>query len=237
LTSISSYFYANSFSHVAKPRSESVASSDAPSAAPISSIAASGVTSKADRPFSQVIVDARSALDVAYDKNSMHFGDQATGDQWLNKLGMKDFDRRTLNAIATNQGDQFSSDEVTAARWIMSKQIADVMQAAGSDDAAQVKAAIDFYDSVSPEEKSSLEWVQGRAAGQASYEMIMQAWGRTPEDVSTGNPIIELFVNAYRELSAGGNAGLDPRDMPSWKKGLELWHLHNDSNSLISWTL
>ena len=68
-------------------------------------------------------------------------------------------DRRTLFAIASNQGGQFSQAEMDAAQFTMDKQESDAMVAAdpfNQDPAAAFKAAINYLDAGSPEEKASL---------------------------------------------------------------------------------
>lgn len=192
----------------------------------------------ADKPFSQVIRDVRAKLDEAYKATGISPGGTITGDEWMNEFGMKDMDRRSLYAIVSNQGGLFSSDEVSDAQWQMTQQICDAMKAAnpfGSDHAAGAKAAINFYNSVSPEEKASLDWAKGRANSQTAYRMCMRDQGRVPENVNSGNPVVDLFVKAFEELTATDNPSRSVLDMPSWIKGLELWYLRNEAPWSLSW--
>lgn len=107
----------------------------------------------------------------------------------------------------------------------------------GKDFVARFKAGIDFLDGVSDEEKHSLRWTQERAAAQTSYEWRMRDEGRVAENVDSGNLIVQLFVNAYNELAATNDPSQDVRNMPSWLKGLDLWHLQNETNPGLSWTI
>ena len=155
--------------------------------------------------FSQVAADARAALDAGYKRLGKTGDDYTTGDQWDNTVGIKNMDRRTLYAIASNQGGQFSQAEIDAARFTMNKQESDAMMAAdpfSQNPAAAFKAAATFLDqAASPEEKSSLYWAQDRGSAECGYQRCMLEKGQTPEDVSTGNPVVDLFATAGFQLS------------------------------------
>lgn len=192
------------------------------------------------KPFSAVALDARAALDAGYQRLGRTADFETPGAQLSDVVGYKDLDRRTLYAIASNQSGIFSQQEMDVARFFMGKQIEAVSVAADptrTNPAAIYKATIDFLDNVSPEEKASLDWAQARGANQWGYEHHMRARGLVPENVNTGNPYVELFRRAYDELAATGDASQDVRNMPSFLKGVELWHLHNDDREPFSFTL
>lgn len=214
------------------------------SAAPVDNVATSPIAKVSDakpeeKPFSEVVTDARSALDEGY-KNFAQPADFSTTEREWKSIGIEKLDRRTLFAISTNQGGLFSAVEVDAAKYFMSKQQEVATATAdpkGTNPAALYKAGIEFLDNVSSEEKNSLEWAQSRAANQWGYEHHMRANGKKPENVDSDNLIVQLFVRAYNELAATNDASLDPRDMPSWLKATELWHLQNETSQQLSWTL
>ncbi|PPQ32539.1 hypothetical protein CCR94_04965 [Rhodoblastus sphagnicola] len=196
--------------------------------------------STSEKSFAQVALDARATLDAGYQKLGKTADYETTGQQWSDTLGLNNLDRRTLYAISSDQGGMFSKVEVDAAQFFMSKQEGDVITAADplhTNPSAAYKAATDFLDSASSEEKSSLGWAQARGTAQAGYLLTMKNAGRAAANVDTGNPIVNLFANSYAELAATKSASLDPRDMPSWQKAVDLWALQSDETPSISWTV
>jgi hypothetical protein len=180
------------------------------------------------KPFTQVAQNGRALLDAGYEKLGKKADFETSGKQWQEVVGLNaETDRRTLFAIASNEGGQFSPVERDAARHFMAEQQSAAMfgplGAANQDFGTMFKDNIDFLDSVSPEEKASLDWMASRGAAQWSYEQRMRDEGRAAENVSTGNPYVELFRSSYDELAATGSVARDPRDMPSYMKALELW--------------
>ncbi|MBB4200744.1 hypothetical protein CCR94_12670 [Rhodoblastus sphagnicola] len=197
-------------------------------------------SSTSEKSFAQVTLDARAALDAGYQKLGKTADYETTGAQWSDTLGLKSLDRRTLYAISSNQGGMFSQVEMDAAKIFMEKQEGDVITAADplhTNPSAAYKAATDFLDSVSSEEKSSLEWAQERGTAQAGYLLTMKNAGRAAANVDTGNPIVNLFAKSYAELAATKNASLDPRNMPSWQQAVDLWTFQAEETPSISWTV
>lgn len=80
---------------------------------------------KATKDFATVAADTRSVLDASFAK----FGEPASiytpGTQWNEVLGS--LDRRSLYAIASNEGGQFSELEQGHARNAMGQQLAEAM--------------------------------------------------------------------------------------------------------------
>ena len=103
--------------------------------------------------------------------------------------------------------------------------------------AAAFKAAADYLDQASPEEKTSLKWAEDRGSAQAGYLLCMQDAGRTPENVSTGNPVVDLFAKAHFQLSKSKNPSLSPQDMPAYKQAIQLWSQLNEEGHTLSLTL
>lgn len=190
------------------------------------------------KPFADVVMDARAALDAGYERLGKKGDDRTTWPEWKNVVGLKDLDRRTIYAIASNQGGIFSKDEVIAAQFTLSKRQSEAMMAAdptGKDIAPRYRAAISYHDSASPEEKASLEWALGRASAQKAYQDRMRAEGPVPDDVGTANPLVELFIRAMDELEATllATYDLDTRlwDMPSYKSAMEYWEYAEKSRA------
>ena len=173
-----------------------------------------------------MVADARSALDAGYKRLGKVGDEYTTGDQWDNTVGIKNMDRRTLFAIASNQGGQFSQAEIDAARFTLNKAESDAMTAADplhQDPAAAFKAAINYLDAGSPEEKGSLYWAQDRGGAECGYQQCMLEKGQTPEDVSTGNPVVDLFATAGFQLSKTNDMSKSVQDMPAYKQATKLW--------------
>ena len=176
--------------------------------------------------FSQVVADARASLDAGYKRLGKAGDEYTTWDQWNNTVGMKNMDRRTLYAIASNQGGQFSQDERDAAHSIMTQQESDAMVAAdpfSQDPAAGFKAAINYLDAGSPEEKASLQWAEARGGAEWAYQQCMLEKGQTPENVSTGNPVVDLFATAGFQLTKTNDMSKSVQDMPAYKQATQLW--------------
>jgi hypothetical protein len=190
--------------------------------------------------FTQVVLDARAALNAGYQKLGKTGDDTTNYDQWENVVGLKDMDRRTLYAISSNQGGLFSQAEIDAAGCVMTIRESDAMTAADplhQNPAAAFKAAIDDLDQGSPEEKASLKWARDRGCAQSAYLTRMQEEGRMPENVSTGNPVVDLFATAYYQLSDTNNLSANVQDMPAYKQATQLWSLLNEEGQTLSLTL
>lgn len=186
--------------------------------------------------FSQVALKARAFLDAGYKNLGKVADDRTTGDEWRDKVQLTKLDRRSLYAIASNEGGLFSQAEISAASFPVEELHTKSTRAAnrfGNDPAAVFKASIDLMDGASPEEKASLKWIQGRAAAQAGYESLMRDRhpDRVPADVKTHNPIIDLFATAWEELSSKRYGTHSVEDMPSWSKALSQWHIHNEGSA------
>jgi len=223
-----------------KSATASVSSSTAASVSDSVAALTGSPSNTSTESFTQVVLDARAALNAGYQKLGKT-GDNTTNyDQWENVVGMKNMDRRTLYAISSNQGGLFSQDEMDAANGQMAVQESNAMTAADplhQNPEAAYKAAIDYLDQGSPEEKTSLKWAEDRGTAQAGYLLSMQDEGRTPENVSTGNPVVDLFAKSYSQLSETNNLSLSPQDMPAYKQATQLWSQLNEEGHTLSLTL
>jgi hypothetical protein len=213
-------------------------------AASVSGSTAAALTSSpsntSTESFTQVVLDARATLNAGYQKLGKTGDDTTNFDQWENVVGLKNMDRRTLYAISSNQGGLFSQAEIDAAGGEMAVRESNAMTAADplrQNPAAAFKAAADYLDQASPEEKTSLKWAEDRGSAQAGYLLCMQDAGRTPENVSTGNPVVDLFAKAHFQLSKSKNPSLSPQDMPAYKQAIQLWSQLNEEGHTLSLTL
>lgn len=83
------------------------AKSSSVSTSPVAGAPASGPIT-----FAEVANAARAALDAGYEKLGRKGDEYTTGQEWNDVVGVAALDRRTLYAIASNQGGLFSKDEV-----------------------------------------------------------------------------------------------------------------------------
>ncbi|WP_288096678.1 hypothetical protein [Pseudomonas sp.] len=130
------------------------------------------VSSSAGKTFEEVATDARQRMDQKYAQ--MNAGDKPySGSVEDRNALMGDLDRRSLNAVATNEGGLFSKDEQDTARGLMQQQ---ARLASGhysgpddqkknwkdpfaNDPVGRAKAALNFLENMSPEEKNTPQWL------------------------------------------------------------------------------
>jgi hypothetical protein len=98
--------------------------------------------------------------------------DHTTGAQWQQIFG--GMDRRSMYAVANNQGGQFSVPEQQAAQTLMNQQVSDLVGDVGAmtnktDQMNAFGSLIQFLNNVSPEEKASSGWALGMASAKTSY--------------------------------------------------------------------
>jgi hypothetical protein len=182
----------------------------------VSSSAASG-----QEDFATVANNARATLDAGYQKLGKAPDIYTNYDDWKSAFG--GMDRRSLYAVASNEGGQFSKMEQDTAHEFMSDQQAAAMGLTNgtfqSDPAAGYKAGVAFLDSVSPEEKAgSFEWAQQRAAGQYGYESAMRQKGEEPETLDSDSPVVKMLKGAMDALRSLNDASKKLEDMPQYKQ-------------------
>ncbi|WP_267428471.1 hypothetical protein [Methylobacterium sp. GC_Met_2] len=200
------------------------------------SVAANG-KANAKESFGQVTVRARAFLDGAYIRLNKTADRHTTEHEWRDVINIGKLDRRALYAIRTNHGGLFSEAEIKAATLPVEDLLAAASAAAdprGKDPAAAFKASIGVLDGASTEEKVSLSWITARAKAQWSYENAMREThpGRIPVTVETSNPVVDLFVKAWREFASSKYNSLDSvEDTPSWSKAMSLWRIQESKRA------
>ena len=140
------------------------------------------VSSSAGLSGPAIAKDARARMDAQYE--AMKAGgkpfdfDSFEGRDWYSLMG--DLDRRSLEAVRSNAGGQFSKQEQDIAQSIMAQQEGLAMGLYNGpisqeatftdpfrgDEAGRRKANLAFLDAVSAEEKASTEWATRWAAAQ-----------------------------------------------------------------------
>jgi hypothetical protein len=159
---------------------------------------ASASTSK---NFTTVTADARSALDGLYAAAKVK---GPVGDDGKTTIELSSFDRRSLVAIATNNGGKFTPDEQKVASTELANRFNDALAPAAAtskltgDFSPLYKAALDYLDSASSEEKATATWSAQRAAVLKG----VQATQQNPTTAPTG--IASDPVAAYLAQNANG---------------------------------
>ncbi|MBP2232585.1 hypothetical protein J2847_005916 [Azospirillum agricola] len=197
----------------------------------LSATATAATTAAAKEPstgkkdFATVAKDARASLDAAYEKIGRATDMYTTDAEW--KTAIAGLDRRSLYAIASNQGGQFSEIEQGAAKTSMSKQVDTAMGlddpvAAANLTSAMSKAEIQFLEGVSDEEKTSFDWAKRRASAQFGYEILSKREGQEPENLDSENPIVKLIKGGLDRLRQTGDPSQQLEDTPQYKQAVQL---------------
>lgn len=189
---------------------------------------AAGITDPAaqpfsqNRPFAEVAEAARAHMDSVYtqmrESGEPYQTSTPSGRDRNTLLG--ELDRRALWAVASNEGGLFTEQEQRDAADKMRQQQSLAMglysgptaakgrfiDPYGGDNAARMKAGVEFMDQVTAEEKAmSVEWAFQRAAMQSAYEDITTRRGETPEDLSSGHPLVALILEALENREPGSD--------------------------------
>ncbi|MCU1758511.1 hypothetical protein NTD84_02085 [Pseudomonas sp. 14P_8.1_Bac3] len=155
------------------------------------------VSSSKDKTFAEVAADARKRMDEKYALMTASGKPYTGSDEDRNAL-MGDLDRRSLNAVATNQGGSFTAQEQASAQALMRQQ---ARLATGyysgpadqqknwkdpflNDPFGRASAALDFMDNMSPEEKATPEWLSQHLSLEAA---LNQSGGTDPAEKKTGH--------------------------------------------------
>ncbi|MBK3735400.1 hypothetical protein GAY29_20280 [Azospirillum brasilense] len=199
------------------------------------------VSSSAGLSGSAIAKDARTRMDAQYaamKASGKPFDfDSFEGRDWYSLMG--DLDRRSLEAVRSNAGGNFSKQEQDIAQSIMAQQEGLAMglyngpisQEASftdpfrGDEAARMKANLTFLDAVGPEEKTSTEWATRRASAQVSYEIHTREKGDEPEKLDSDNPLATLIKQAMDRSQSDPLRHIlktpDALKTQAWFKGFE----------------
>ncbi|HEF4760192.1 TPA: hypothetical protein SAN82_002627 [Pseudomonas putida] len=177
------------------------------------------VSSSKDKTFADVALDARKRMDEKYAlmKDSGKPYDGSVQDR--NAL-MGDLDRRSLYAISTNEGGQFTKQEQAAAQELMRQQ---AQLATGyyvgpedqkknwkdpfaNDPVGRAKAALNFLDNMSPEEKSTPQWLSQRATIQTALDAATAA---DPVELAKKK---QLYFPILAEILQNGTSWFDKQE-------------------------
>ena len=158
---------------------------------------ASGTASK---DFTTVTSEARAALDALYAaakvKGPIGADSKATVD-------LSSLDRRSLFAVATNNAGKFSPDEQKAATTELGNRFDNVLAPAAAtskltgDFSSLYKAALDYLDGASDEEKATATW-------SAQRDAVLKGVQATLQNPAVAPDISNDPVGAYLSQNAAG---------------------------------
>jgi len=177
------------------------------------------------RDFDDVASDARAALDAqiaAATAAGKTLSFSPTSDKTTQPVDFSQFDSRSLAAVALNQDDKFSVQEVSAAKQAIAQRSSSTilagLKSAASDPAAFAKNLISAYGSMSPEERKAAGWSdQLYSAAVASY--------------NTAANIANIFGDATAGSSTGALSILDGLGSSSDDSNMSLAsYLNSDGN-------
>jgi len=165
------------------------------------------VSSSKGMSFADVATDARKRMDDKYALMKSSGKPYDGSDTDRNSL-MGDLDRRSLYAVATNQGGQFSAQEQTAAKGLMRQQESlatgnysgpadqqkNFTDPYANDPVGRANAALAFLDNMSPEEKAAPEWL-------TQHQTLSDALAQTGTQNSTTKKDQGHFHNLSEILS------------------------------------
>ncbi|MCK2122733.1 MULTISPECIES: hypothetical protein [Pseudomonas] len=161
------------------------------------------VSSSKGKLFPEVASDVRSRLDDKYALMKSSGKPYDGSDTDRNSL-LGDLDRRSLYAVATNQGGQFSAEEQAAAKGLMRQQERlatgyysgpedqqkNFTDPYANDPVGRAKAALAFLENMSPEEKAAPEWL-------VQHQTLSDALEQTGSD----NPTAKKDKGHFHNLS------------------------------------
>ena len=160
------------------------------------------------RTIDAVVSDARTQiaalLKAAGTKSALNDGDAA--------IDLSDMDRRTLYAVASNQGGQFPMDQQVVAALALKDQHDQALAGPAAqarltgDYASLYQAALDQMDAAGPEEKASAAWADTRAALVEGRKQAIARPGLAPTGIQNDS------VAAYMKEAGGIVAGARTRD-------------------------
>jgi hypothetical protein len=151
------------------------------------------------KDFTTVSADARSALDGLYAAAKVK---GPIGDDGKTTIDLSSFGRRSLFAIATNNGGKFSPDEQQVAATELGNRFNDALAPAAAtskltgDFSSLYKAALDFLDGASPEEKATAGWSAQRAAVAKGVQATQQNPTTAPSGIANDPVAGYLALNA-----------------------------------------
>ncbi|CAN5536736.1 hypothetical protein BH11PSE4_BH11PSE4_27630 [soil metagenome] len=185
------------------------------------------------KDFSTVTSDARTTLDGLYKAAKVTGPLDAAGKL---SIDLSSLDRRSLFAIATNNGGKFSTDEQAVADNELGNRFAAALAPATAT--AQLtgnfsgiyKAAQDYLDAASGEEKATAGWAADRAAVLKGVQATAQDPTKAPSGIA-GDPVAAYLAQPadatpaatdFSAVASAVRAALDDQAKAAAAAGKEL---------------
>lgn len=153
--------------------------------------------------FATVTANARDALDKLYNAAGVK---SPLADDGKIAISLASLDRRALFAIATNSGNSFTPDEQGVAAREMNARFDNAIAPAAAATAMTknytviYKAALDYLDGASGEEKATTTWSAQRAAALKGFQAAQQNPNVAPSGI-TSDPVA-AYLSQYPEGTA-----------------------------------
>lgn len=172
--------------------------------------AIAAAANSASYDFATVAQNARTVLNAGITAYGQTPGSQTTDQQWVKIFG--GMDRRSLYAVASNQGGQFSPQEQKVARTLMDNQLANAGNNVSSSDSTSAQIAgytgqVNLLNSASPEEKKSASWAYSMANAQTGARMA-DIDSRLPQS-STSSPLLSTLMGAMYNVRSQSSSPVD----------------------------
>ncbi len=186
--------------------------------------------------FATVTSDARTALDKLYAAAKVT---GPLGSDGKTTIDLTSLDRRSLFAISTNSGGKFTPDEQKVASGELTNRFNVALAPAAAATSmtknytVAYKAALDYLDGASPEEKATTTWATQRAAVLKGYQAAQQNPNTAPTGIS-GDPVAAYFAQypdgsgpttsteSFSDVATGVRATLDAQAAAAAADGKEL---------------
>ena len=147
--------------------------------------------------------DARAALDGLYAAAKVKGPIGADG---KTTIDLSSFDRRALFAIVTNNGGKFSLDEQKAANTELGNRFNDALAPATAtakltgDFSSLYRAALDYFDGASGEEKATAAWSALRSAVQKGVQATQQDPTTAPANIAN-DPVAAYLARSADQVT------------------------------------
>jgi len=186
--------------------------------------------------FTTVTNDARAALDKLYAAAKVT---SPVGADGKTTIDLSSLDRRSLFAIATNNGGKFTPDEQKVASTELTNRFNTALAPAAAATSMTknytvvYKAALDYLDGASNEEKATATWAAQRAAVLKGFDAAKQKPDTAPSGISS-DPVAAYFVqypdgsapststSSFTDVATGARAVLDAQAAAAAADGKEL---------------
>lgn len=183
--------------------------------------------------FSTVTSDARTTLDRLYTVAGVK-GPLVDG---KTTIDLSTLDRRSLFAISTNNGGKFTPDEQAVASSELKQRFDAALAPAAAttrltgDYSVSYKAALDYLDGASPEEKATATWTAQRAAVLKGYQATQKDPIVAPSGIA-GDPVAPALAGtasptqsqnrSFSDVASDVRAFLDRQKSEAASQGKEL---------------